>query len=120
MNKCIIMLQNKLLPFISSYDYRYAVVISTPIMGRIRASSQLCGRRHEAHALVNGRAPSDLWMCPFYSGQVIDRCTCSGSSGLNPFYDMFMTRLCKGEILENLPVKRSGDEKNVCLKIFHI
>jgi len=70
--------------------------------------------------LVNGRAASDLCMCPFYSGQEMDRCACSGSFCLNPFYDMFMTRLWKGEILDNLPVKRSAAKKDVCLKIFHI
>jgi len=66
---------------------------STPIMGRIRTSSQPCGRWCEAHDLVNGRAPSDLCMCPFHSGQVMDRCACSGSFCLNHFYDMFMTHL---------------------------
>jgi len=85
-----------------------AVVISTPIMGRIRASSQPCGRWREAHDLGNGHAPSDLCMCPFYSGQVIDRCACLRNSCLNPFYDMLMTRLRKGEILENLQVNFSG------------
>jgi len=50
-------------------------------------------------ALANERAPSDLCMCPFYCGQVMDRCACSGSSCLNPFYDMFMTHLWKGDIL---------------------
>jgi len=43
--------------------------------------------------------PSVLCRCPFYCGQVIDRCACSGSSCLNPFYDMFMTHLWKGENL---------------------
>jgi len=50
-------------------------------------------------ALANERAPSDLCMCPFYCGQVMDRCACTGSSCLNPFYDMFMTHLWKGDIL---------------------
>jgi len=80
-------------------------------MGRTGAGSQPCGRWREAHDLVDGRALSDLCMCPFYSGQVIDRWACSGSSCLNPFRDMFMTRLWKGEIIENLPVKRSGAKK---------
>jgi len=75
-----------------------AVVISTPILERIRARSQPCGRWREANDLVNGRAPSDLCMCPFYSGQVMDRFACSGSPCLSPFCDMFMTRLWKGEI----------------------
>jgi len=43
-----------------------AVVISTPIMGRIRASCQPWGRCREAYDLVNERAPSGLCMCPFY------------------------------------------------------
>jgi len=89
-------------------------LLATPIMGRIRASSQPCGRWCEAHDLVN------LCMCSFYSGQVMDGCACSGSSCLNPFYDIFITRLWKEEILDNLPVKGSGAKKNVCLKIFHI
>jgi len=77
-------------------------VISTPIMGRIRASSQPWGRRREAHVLVIERAPLGLCMYPFYCDQVMDRCAwCaySCSSGLNPFYDMFMTHLWKGENL---------------------
>jgi len=48
-------------------------------------------------ALVNERAPSWFYMCPFYCGQIIDRCACSGSFCLNPFYDIFMTYLWKGE-----------------------
>jgi len=67
-----------------------AVAISTPIMGRIRASCQPRGLWPEAK-------PSGLCMCPLYCGQVMDRCACSGGSCLNPFYDMFMTHLCKGE-----------------------
>jgi len=62
-------------------------------MGRVR------GRWREAHDLVNERAPSGLCMCPFYCGQVMDRCACLGSSGSNFFYDMFMTHLWKGENL---------------------
>jgi len=50
--------------------------------------------------LVNERAPSGLYMCPFYCGQVMDGCACSGRSGLNPFFDMFMTHLLKGENLK--------------------
>jgi len=95
-------------------------LLATPIMGRIRGSSQSCGRWREAHDLVNGRAASDLCMCRFYFSQEMDRCACSGSFCLNPSYDMFMTRLWKGEALDNLPFKRSGSKKNVCLKIFHI
>jgi len=53
-------------------------------------------------ALVNERAPSGLCMCPFYCGQVTDRCACSGSSSLNPFYDMFMSHLWKGKNLRQL------------------
>jgi len=97
MNTCIIMLQNKLLTIY------FELKLQVPKMENISL-----------------REPSDLCMCPFYSGQVIDRCACSGSSCLNAFCDMFMTRLWKGEILDNLPVKRSGANKNVCLKIFHI
>jgi len=44
-----------------------AFVISTPIMGRSRASCQPWGRWRTGHNLVNGRAPSGLCMCPFYS-----------------------------------------------------
>jgi len=40
--------------------------------------------------------PSVLCRCPFYCGQVIDRCACSGSSCLNPMlwhvYDPFVER----------------------------
>jgi len=43
-----------------------AVVISTPIMGRVRASSQPLGRWREAHDLVKQHAPSGLCMCPFH------------------------------------------------------
>jgi len=74
-----------------------AVVTSTPIMGRIRASSHPWGRWRQTHDLVNEHAPSGL--CPFYSGQVMKRGACSSSACLNPFYDMFMTRLWKGENL---------------------
>jgi len=88
-----------------------AVAIST-LRERIRGSSQPCDRWREAHDLVNERAPS-----AFFSGQVIDRCACSGSSCLNPFFDMFMTRLRKGEILENLPAKHSRAKKK-CLGRF--
>jgi len=100
-------------------EWDMSVVISTPIVRRIRAS-QLCGRWSEAHDLVDGRAPSDLCMCPLYSVEVIDRCACSGSSCLNSFYDMLMTRLWKGEILENLPVKRSGAKKRLFENIPHL
>jgi len=44
----------------------WAVVISTPIMGRVRASRQPRGRWCEAYDLVNECAPSGLYMCPFY------------------------------------------------------
>jgi len=71
-------------------------------------------------ALVNERAPSGLCMCPFYCSQVIDRCAYSGSSCLSPFYDMFWTICGKERILDNLPVKRSGAETKMYLKMFHI
>jgi len=83
MNKCFIMPQNKLLTFCieSKLQVRrmenisfteicrllgscWAVVISTPIMGRVGASSQVMGR-----------------------------CAWTGSSSLNPFYDMFVTHM---------------------------
>jgi len=93
-----------------------AVMISTPIMGRIRASCQPWVRWRDVMilsmsvrlracacvpfiALVNERAPSGLCMYPFYCGQVMDRCACSGSPCLNTFYDMFMTHLWKRENL---------------------
>jgi len=91
-----------------------------PLWERIRAGSQPCDRWCEAHDPVNGRAPSDLCMCPFCSGQVINRCACSGSSCLNPFYDMFITPLWKGEILENLTVKHSGAKKKMSCEIYFI
>jgi len=43
-----------------------AVVISTPIMGHNRDSSQRWGRWREAHDPLNERAPSGLCMCPLY------------------------------------------------------
>jgi len=66
-------------------------------------------------ALVNERAPSCLCMCPFYCGQVMDRCVCSSCSCLNTFYDMIMTHLWKRENLDNLPVKRSDAETKMCV-----
>jgi len=75
MNKCIILLQNKLLTFYFELKLQVrrkgnislteicrllpsscAVLISTGIMGRIRASSQPYDRWREAHDLVNERA----------------------------------------------------------------
>jgi len=80
MNKCVIMLKNKLLTLYFELKLQVrrmknislteicrilasccAVVILTPIMGRNRASSW-----REAHDLLNKRAPSGLCMCPFY------------------------------------------------------
>jgi len=82
---------------------------------RIRASSQPWGRWREAHDLVNERAPSGLCMCPFYCGQVIDRCSCSGSSCLIPFMTSLWLVCGKERILDNLPVKRSGLESKICI-----
>jgi len=113
------------------------VMISTPIMGRIRASSSRevpgvrpmilsMGVRLQTCplvlfiALVNEREPSGLCMCPFYCGQVMDRYACSGSSCLNPLYDMFMTHLWKEENLRQFTSQTfMGGNKNVFLKTFH-
>jgi len=71
-------------------------------VGRVKASSQPWDRWREDHDLVNERAPSGLCMCSFYCGQVMGRSACSGNSFLNPFYDMFMTHLWKGENLRQI------------------
>jgi len=52
------------------------------LLRRVRDSSQPWSRWREAHDLVNERALSGLCMWPFYCGQAMDRCACSGSSCL--------------------------------------
>jgi len=83
MNKCFIVLQNKLLNFYFELKYgewkifpllRYVsylrvgcvVVTLTRVMGRIRASYQPRGHWREAYHLVNDRAPLGLCKCPSY------------------------------------------------------
>jgi len=42
-------------------------------------------------ALFNKRAPSGLCMYPFYCGQVMDRCACSGSSSESLLWHVYGT-----------------------------
>jgi len=109
-----------------------AVVISTLIMGRIRASCQTRGRWREAYDLVNERAPSGLCMCPFYYACQwacafrlvhVSLLLWSGWTGAHVWVALawipFMTCLwpiCgKERILYNLPDKCSGAETKMCV-----
>jgi len=56
-----------------------------------------------------------LGMYPFYWGQVMDRCACSGSSSWIPFMTCLWPICGKERILDNLPVKRSGADTKMCV-----
>jgi len=112
------MLQNKLLlfDFELKIHVRRMENISFTEICRLLVSREVGGVR--PMILPMSERLHGLWMCPFYSGQVMDRCACSGSSCLNPFYDMFMT--CYDLNLRQFTSQAFwGGNKNMCLKIFH-